>query len=208
MEENIVRSEKDALAFVEKHGLVTLFPIRNTRFPSLYSVAAGENREEKFEKAWAWADNLAQQKKIYYGKLVGKQVTLVSLEIFPFIFKIYSKKERLDETAKRILEFLTLKGAASTTNLRKELKLMEKEHKSKFVKGLEELQLNLAIAIVSREKSPKMTYTWDLLERWMPKELLKKAESLTETLAKERIITKMFESRVVSKPEDLKKILP
>jgi len=208
MEECMIHTEEEALAFIEKHGFVTLFPIKGTHFPSLYGSTAGKSREEKFEKAWTWADNLAQQKKIYYGKLIGKQVALVSLEIFPYIFKLYHSKEELNETAKKILDFLTQYGAASTTNLRKELKLTGKEQKSKFTKALGQLQLNLFIAIVDREKSPKMTYTWDLIERWMPRELFKKAKSTAQIVARESIAEKMLESKVISKPEDLKKILP
>jgi len=208
MQEDMIHTEKEALAFIEKHGLVTLFPIKDTHFPSLYGATAGKSKEEKFEKAWAWSDNLAQQKKIYYGKLVGKQVTLVSLEIFPHIFKLYHNREELNEPARRILNYLTQHGATSTTNLRKELKLMGKEQKSKFTKALEQLQLNLFIAVVDREKSPKMTYTWDLIERWMPKDLFKKAGSTTQIVARESIVKKMLESKVISRPEDLKKILP
>jgi len=208
MEESMIHTEKEALAFIEKHGLVTLFPIKNSRFPSLYHSTAGKSREEKFEKAWTWADNLAQQKKIYYGKLVGKQVTLVSLGIFPYMFKLYQNKEELNETAKKVLAYLTQHGATSTTNLRKELKLMGKERKSEFTKAIGQLQLNHAITIVDREKSPKMLYTWDLIVRWMPRELLKKAESTTEIVAKEQIVTKMLGSGVISRPDDLKKILP
>lgn len=58
------------------------------------------------------------------------------------------------------------------------------------------------------EKSPKMTYKWDLIERWMPRELLKKVESTTEIVAKEQIVAKMLGSGVISRPEDLKKIIP
>jgi len=202
-----IYSEKEALAFIEKHGLVTLFPVKGTRIPSLYGSTAGKNREEKFDKAWAWADNLAQQKKIYYGKLVGKQVTLASLEIFPYIFKLHHEKEELNETAKKILQFLRRHGATSTTDLRKQLKLMGKERKGKFTKALEQLQLNQAITVVAREKSPKMTYTWDLVERWMPKELLTKAAKTDEDVAKEKIVTKLLESKAITNPEEADRLL-
>jgi len=202
MKEAMIRTEKEALAFIEKHRLVTLFPVKNIAFPSLYGSTAGKSREEIFEKAWAWADNLAQQKKIYYGKLVGKQVTLVSLEVFPYIFKLYHMKEELNTTAKKILDYLTRHGATSTTRLRKQLNLIGKERKSQFTKAMDQLQLNHTITVVAREKSPKMTYTWDLIERWLPRELFKKSESTTETVAKERIVTKMLESRAISRLEE------
>jgi len=207
MEENMIHTEKEALAFIVKHGLATLFPVKNTSFPSLYGSTAGKNREEKFERAWSWADNLAQQKKIYYSKLVMKQVTLVSLDMFPYVFRLHHKKEKLSTTAKRILNHLTKHGATSTTNLRKELNLIGKELKNEFTKAMEQLQLNQAIVVVDREESPKMTYTWDLVQRWMPKELLENAAKMNEVSAKEKIVEKLLENKVITKPEETVKLL-
>jgi hypothetical protein len=76
---------------------------------------------------WQWADNLAE-KKIHYGKFVRKQVTLISLEMFPYLYKLYGKR-KLSETAQEILEFLKQKGAISTTLLKKNLNLMGKQEK-------------------------------------------------------------------------------
>lgn len=207
MEGTIIWTQSEALAFIEKKGLVTLFPVRGTSFPSLYGSTAGKNREERFEKAWTWADNLSQQKKIYYGKLVRKQVTLVSLSVFPHIFKLCHNKEKLNVTAKKILNFLVKSGPTSTTKIRKQLKLMGKSRKSEFTKALDQLQLNLAITVVDREKSPRMTYSWDLVERWMPKELLLKAAKISEDLAKEEIATKLLENKAITKPEEAYRLL-
>jgi len=207
MKENMIHTENEALAFIERHGLVTLFPIKGTRFPSLYGSTAGKSKEEKFEKAWNWADNLAQRKKIYYGKLVGKQVTLVSLEIFPCIFKLHHNEEDLNETAKKILDLIKRHGATSTTNLRKQLKLIGKNRKKEFTKAREQLQLNHVITVVEREKSPKMTYTWNLVERWMPKKLLTTAAKTSETSAKERIVAKLLQNKVITTSEEAGKLL-
>jgi len=205
-EENILTSEEEALKFINKYGVVTLFPVRGLPFPSLYKATRG-NRQEKFENAWKWADELGYKKLIHYGKLIHKQVTLFSLEMFPHFYKL-CRKSKLNKTAKKILDLLKQHGPASTTVLRKSLKLFGKENKNEFMRAIDQLQMAFAVAIVSREKPPKMTHIYDLTERWMPRELLKKAESTTETVAREKIVTKMLESRVISQPEDLKKILP
>jgi len=205
-EENTLTTEEEALKFINKYGIVTLVPVRNLLFPSLYKATRG-NHQEKFENAWKWADDLAYKKLIHYGKLVQTQVTLFSLEVFPYFYKLY-RKSQLNETAQQILDYLKQHGPTSTTVLRKSLNLWEKTKKNEFVKAVDQLQVAMAIAIVSREKPPKMTHMYDLIERWMPKELLKKAESTTETVATERIVAKMLENRVISRSIDLKKILP
>jgi len=204
--ENTLNTREEALNFVNKFGCVTLFPIKGLAFPNLYRAVVGKDREEKFAKTWAWADQLAQEKKIHYRKLVKRQVTLISLEMFPHFYKLHRKTE-FNETPQKILDFLKRHGATSTTDLRKGLNLMGRENKREFTNAMDTLQLAFAVAIVDREESPKMTYTWDLLERWMPKDLLRKAETLSEKAAKEKISAKLLENKIIDRAEEADKLL-
>jgi len=204
--DNTLNTEEEALNFINKHGCVTLFPIKGLTFPSLYRAASGKDREEKFTKTWTWADHMAQEKKIYYGKLVRKQVTLVSLEMFPHFYRLYRRSE-FSGTPQKILEFLKRHGATSTTDLRKGLNLMGRENNKEFTKAMDELQLAFAVAVVDREESPKMTYTWNLLERWMPQELLRKAEVLSEESAKEKISARLVENKIILRAEEADRLL-
>ena len=205
-EENTLTTEEEALSFIDKYGFVTLFPIRGFSFPNLYQATTGKDKEEKFEKAWQWADNLAQEKRVHYGKLVRKQVTFISLDMFPYFYKL-CRKRKLSKTAQKILGFLKQRGATSTTLLKKNLNLMGKAKKYEFMKAMDELQVTFSVAIVGREKSPKMTYSYDLIERWMPTALLKKAEDISENTAKERIKAKLLENKVFSKHPDAETFL-
>jgi len=201
----MLTTEEEALSFIDKYGLVTLFPIKGFNFPNLYQATAGKDKDEKFQRAWQWADNLSKKKKIHYGKLVRKQVTLISLEMFPNFYKLYGKR-KLSETAQKILEFLKQRGATSTTLLKKNLNLTGKEKKYEFMKAMDELQATFSVAIVAREESPKMTYSYDLMERWMPK-LIEKALSVRENTARERIKAKLLENRAFSNQEDAETFL-
>lgn len=203
--ENTINSQKEAISFINKYGIVTLFPIKGKTFPSLYRATKGD-RQEKFDKAWKWADDLAMGKLIHYGKLVHKQVTLVSLKLFPSLYKL-CKTSDLSNSAKQILNFLETHGPTSTTNLRKSLGFSEKEKKAEFTKAVDELQLTFTIAIVEREKTPRMTYSYDLIERWMPKSLFERAEEMDRVEAKAKIVAKLMENQVISKPADIEKLL-
>lgn len=205
-EEKTLTTEEEALEFINKYGCITLFPIRGFSFPNLYQSTAGKNKDEKFEKAWQWADNLSEKKKIHYGKLVRKQVTLISTEMFPCFYKL-CRKHKLSAAAQSIFGFLKKRRATSTTLLKKNLNLVGKAKKYEFMKAIDELQMTFSIAIVGRERSPKMTYSYDLIERWMPTELLKKAEDISEAAAKERIKTKLLETKVFYKSEDAETFL-
>ncbi|MFQ6064960.1 MAG: hypothetical protein ACE5L6_05735 [Candidatus Bathyarchaeia archaeon] len=51
-EENALATKEEALRFINKFGLVTIFPIRGFSFPNLYQAIAGERREERLLKVW------------------------------------------------------------------------------------------------------------------------------------------------------------
>ncbi|MCK4477149.1 hypothetical protein KAU88_01295 [Candidatus Bathyarchaeota archaeon] len=146
------------------------------------------------------------EKLIHYGKLVRKQVSLVSLELFPSLYRL-CRRDNLSDLAKKTLNFLETHGSASTTVLRKSLGFWRKEKKSKFTKAVDELKLTFAIAIVGIEKAPRMTYTYDLIERWMPKSLFERAEKIDRAEAKAKVIAKLMGNQVISKPTDAEKLL-
>jgi uncharacterized protein YcaQ len=205
LEENTLTSPNQGLAFINKYGMVTLFPVKGKQFPSLYRAIQG-SREEKLDRTWTWGDELAQAKRIHYGKLVHRQVTLVSLEMFPYLLRV-ARERQLSPTAQRMLGHLRQHGQTSTTRLREALDLAGKAQKGEFSRALDELQAAFAIAIVAREKAPKFTYTYDLMERWMPKVLLAKADSISAEAAKQRIVAKLMETTVIASPQGINQFL-
>lgn len=195
-EVNTVTNEEEALALINHYGFVTLFPIKGTQFPNLYHAIKG-TREEKFDKTWTWGYYLAQHKHLHYGKFFRKQVTLISLELFPYFFRL-ARQRPLGATAQRIRTYLQTHGKTSTTNLRKHLGYQKKEQKPEFFRAIEELHLAFAIAIVKRDPAPQYTNTYDLIERWIPNSFIKKAEPLTIEAAREKIITQLLTNRVIT----------
>jgi hypothetical protein len=195
-EEDTLTSMEGALDFINKYGAVTLFPIRKHAFPGLYTATKG-NRQQKFDNAWTWADRLGESKQIHYGKLIRKQVTLISLEMFPYFYKAY-RQTPLNKDAKRIHEFIKNHGATTTSDLRKNLNLAGKENKQRFAKAIDQLQTAFAIAIVGREKPPKMMHIYDLMDRWMPKQLMENARKKETSAARGNIVKKLLETKVIT----------
>ena len=204
--ESIVDSKEEALDFINKHGFVTLFPIRGKSFPNLYQATKGD-RDEKFNKAWGWADELSvKQRQIYYGKLIYGQVTLISMEMLPYFYRLY-KKDKFTGTPEKTLDFIKQNGATSTTDLRKSLGFTGKNKKNEFVKALNILQMAFAITVVNKGKPPRYTHTWDLTNNWVSEGLIRRAESIKEEVAKKKIVAKLLENHVVSKPEEAEQVL-
>jgi hypothetical protein len=201
-----VASKAKALDFINKDGFVTLFPIKGKSLPSLYQAIIG-NREEKFNNAFEWADELSvKERKIYYGKLVEGQITLISMDALPYFYKLY-KREEFTGTPAKIYAFIKQNGATSTSDLRKGLDLAGPSKKSEFVKALDLLQMSFAIAVVNKGKPPRHTHTYDVIENWIPKELLRKAETISAEEARAKIIAKLVENHVVSSTEDAEALL-
>ena len=204
--ESTIDSKEESLDFVNKHGFVTLFPVRGKRFPNLYQATKGD-REEKFNKAWGWADELSvKQRQIYYGKLIYGQVTLISMEMLPYFYKL-CRKDKFTGTPEKILDFIKQNGATSTTDLRKSLGLTGKNKKNEFVKALNILQMAFAITVANKGKPPRYTHTWDLTENWVSEGLIRRAESIKEEVAKTEIVAKLLENHVISEPEDAYQLL-
>ncbi len=204
-ETNTIASKEKALALINHYGMVTLFPIKATSFPNLYQAIKG-TREIKLTRTWMWSDQLAQDKHIHYGKLIRKQVTLLSLALFPAFFRL-ARERPLSTTAQRLLTYLRDHGKTSTTTLRKHLGFHTKAQKPAFLRAITELQTALAIAIVERGPPPRHTYTYDLMERWMPQHLLKKARSLPLEAARDKISNQMLNTQIISTPQDAKRFI-
>jgi len=202
---NTVTTDKEALSFVNKYGVVTLFPIRGWRFPNLYQAVVGQHKAAKLPKMWLWADSLSEKKRMHYGKLVRNQSTLLSLEMFPCFYRMYGR-QKVGDTAQKILEFLKRHGATSTTILKRHLNLTGKANRSKFAKAIDELQTTFSVAIVARDKAPRMTHSYDLMERWMP-ELVEAALHSTEVSAREQITAKLLGNNVFDKREHVETFL-
>src|SRR5207253_4331016 len=71
----------------------------------------------KWEWMWGWKDELAADKRLYYGKLLVKKPTFVSMKLLPIFYATFGRAGdaddhledvragRLSEIARRIIEF-------------------------------------------------------------------------------------------------------
>jgi hypothetical protein len=128
------------------------------------------------------------------------------MEMLPYFYKLY-KKGAFTGTPKMILSFIKQNGATSTTDLKKKLGLTGPSKRNEFAKAIDLLEMSFAIAVVSKGNPPRHRHTFDLIERWVPKELLRKAESIRNEEAKAKIKTKLLENHMVSKQEEAESLL-
>src|SRR5438045_7711338 len=160
----------------------------------------------KWEWMWGWKDELAEKKRVYYGKLLVKKPTFVSMKMLPVFYATFGRAGeaddhledvragRLSEIARRVFEFLAVNGETQTKRMRSALGITSQEGKSDYAKAIEELQRLMYVARVRAvgEGREDYNYTYDLFVHRYP-ETVKAAERLTSADATVALLARTLE---------------
>lgn len=185
-----LKSEQEALQFINEVGFCFLFGDRDVEIPTLWAAVCGSRRsvpEEHFDDevglTWTWKDTLPTRGEIFYGKLLRGKPTLVSLELLPHFYALspnYGDIEdyleqyeegRLSVEAKNVYEALLKEGAMATSRLRLVAGLAGGGATARrFDRALAELQEGLKIVKVGISDANRWgyAYVYDLFLRRFP----------------------------------------
>ena len=180
----------DAIAFLDDVGFCFLFPIKEVELPSLWDAVCGrvkavpnEHHDPHIQKTWGWKDTSLDKRWWYYGKLLRKRATLVSLELLPSFYALSENygdpandylqqylDGRLSHEAKLIYEALLEHGPQHVIELRRLARLTGKSRTSAFQRALAELQADLKILPVGVARAGAWHYAfiYEIVSRWYP----------------------------------------
>jgi hypothetical protein len=195
-----------ALEFVNTRGFIYFWPIKGVVLPSMWVATAGDrpvpdNHDDPGNITWDWKDSSLGKKIWYYGKILRRKATFISLEIAPFFYALsenYGSPEedyllayeegRLTQAAKQIYETLLDKGSLDTISLRKEARLLNAKE-SVFNRALEDLQKDFKILPVGVAEVGAWRYAfrYEITARHMP-DLPEKARSIGEAEARRKLV--------------------
>ena len=219
-----IRSEAEALAFLNDVGLATLFSSGAMELPSLWEAICGEARplprnhdDHELGLAWRWKDTLPARKAILYGKFLRKKPVFISLSLLPYFYALSGnfgelddyleqyRDGRLSEEARRVYETLLEHGALPTSHLRRLARLEGKGSASRFDRALAELQMGFKIVKVGISDANRWgyCYVYDLFLRRFPNEAAA-ARSIAENQAADRILTRYLETVLVAAPRHVR----
>jgi DNA-binding Lrp family transcriptional regulator len=167
----------DELGFCFAFTAEAAYPI-----PAAFDHLDTRSDGRKWEWMWGWKDELAADKRLYYGKLLVRKPTFVSMKMLPVFYATFGRAGepddhlddiragRLSEIARRIIEFLAVNGETQTKRIRAALGITSQEGKSDYAKAIEELQRLMYIARVRAvgEGREDYNYTYDLFVRRYP----------------------------------------
>jgi hypothetical protein len=219
-----LRSASQALTFINKRGFVYFWPIKGIDLPSLWTAVAGDRpvadkHDDPAHITWGWKDGALDKKTWYYGKILRRKGTMISLDIAPYFYALtenYGEPEedyliayregRLSQAAKQIYETLLEKGALNTLDLRKYAKLSNAKD-SEFNKALEQLQADFKILPVGVAEAGawKYSHIFEIVPRHYP-ELPEQARLISESKARAKLIELYFEMVGAAELRDVTKL--
>src|ERR671937_3076897 len=160
----------------------------------------------KWEWMWGWKDELAERKRVYYGKLLVRKPTFVSMKMLPTFYATFGRAGeaddhlddvragRLSDVARRVVEYLAHRGETQKKRMRADLGIESKEGRHDLERAIEELQRLMYVARVKAvgERSDDYNYTYDLFVRRYP-ETVRAAERVSSADANAAVLRRLVE---------------
>lgn len=191
----------DALGFCFAFTGEASYPV-----PAAFDHLDTRSDHKKWDWMWPWKDELPEAKKLYYGKLLVKKPTFVSMKMLPVLYATFGRAGetddhiddiragRLSELARRVVEYLAHRGETQKKRMRADLGIESKEGRADLEKAIEDLQRLMYVARVKAvgERSDDYNYTYDLFVRRYP-ETVKAAERYTSSEASAMALGRLLE---------------
>lgn len=225
--QNSVRLQtvEQAIDFVNERKFIFFWPIRGITLPSLWAAVAGDRpvadaHDDPGHVTWGWKDGMLGKHVWYYGKVLRKKATLISLDALPYFYALsenYGSPEedyltlyqqgRLTLESKLLFDALIKEGPLDTLALRRVTRLTNRESDSRFNRALTDLQANFQILPVRIVDAGRWHYAmeYDLTTRQYP-DLIDRTRFITDREAQARLVTWYYDSVGAAPVQDATKL--
>jgi hypothetical protein len=183
-----VKTKDEAVAFVNERGFIMFRPIKGIEAPSLWSAVAGDrpvpNRhDDPGHVTWSWKDQLLDARRWYYGKILRRRATFLSLDLAPAFYALsenYGSPEsdyldqyqagRMSQEARIIYETLLDRGSLDAVALRKATGMVDDSSRYRFNRGLTELQADFKVLPIGVAEAGAWNYAfiYECVHRYYP----------------------------------------
>jgi hypothetical protein len=200
--EHRVRNAGQLVRMVDALGMCFAFTsAENVPIPACFDHLSTSDDDRKWGWMWGWKDELAEEKRLYYGPVLARKPTFVSMKLLPVLYATFGRagepddhledvrSGRISDIGRRIIDFVTAKGESQTRRMRAELGITSKEGRGQYDKALDEVQRLMYVARVKAvgEGREEYNYTYDLFVRRYP-EIVKQAEPIGSAEARDRVL--------------------
>ena len=217
-------SKEDAVAYLDERGFMFFWPIRGVDLPSLWTATAGDRpvaaeHDDPGHVTWGWKDDLLDKRRWYYGKLLRRKATLVSLEMLPFFYALSPRVAELDDyrlayeegkltrEARVLADVLLKHGAQHTIDLRRLAHMSASTSKARFLRALTELQRGFWVLPIgiARAGSWRYAFIYELFDRWFPR-IYKRARGIHTQEARSHLLLTYINSVGALMVKDVRKL--
>jgi hypothetical protein len=220
-----VKTKDEAINYVNERGYIYFWPINGITLPSLWGAVSGDRpvpheHDDPGQISWDWKDSLLGKHIWYYGKVLRKKATIISMEIAPYFYALtenYGAPEedyltiyeqgRMTQEAKVVYETLIENSPLDTITLRKKAHLTSHDSENRFNRALSDLQADFKIMPVEVVDAGSWHYSfaYDIVPRYEPS-IVEKARFLGELDARQKIIELYFRSVGAAQMRDIVKL--
>ena len=216
-----VRNAEGLAKMVDAFGFCFAFTLRtgDAPIPACFDHLSTNSDDRKWGWMWDWKDALPEEKRLYYGKLLIRKPTFVSMKMLPTFYATFGRAGeaddhlddvragRLSDIARRVIDYLAQRGETQTKRMRADLGITSQEGKSDYAKAVEELQRLMYVARVKAvgEGRVDYNYTYDLFVRRYP-EIVKNAERISSSDAMTALLSRLLELAGGVTPKQVKRL--
>ena len=175
-----MRTEAQCRRFVEALGFCYAFTPGPGGIPGLFDVIGTRSVDRMWSWAWTWKDSLVTRRRVFYGRILRRKPTFISLTYLPHFYVLSGnvgepddylvayRSGQLSLLARDLYEAVARRGRVNTWELRRQF-VGGDSSGSRFHRALVELQEHFLIAKVAEvEGRGNYAFIWDTFDRWMP----------------------------------------
>jgi hypothetical protein len=220
-----VKSEVEAISYVQERGFIYFWPIRGVTLPSLWGAVAGDRpvvdaHDDPGHVTWGWKDQLLGGQHWYYAKVLKKKATMISMRLAPYFYALsdnYGSPEedyltlyeqgRMTQEARLVYEAILHQGPLDTPALRRATHMNSRASESRFHRALVDLQADFKIVPVGVTQAGAWRYAfaYDLVARHYP-EILERAQSISEREARRELALHYYASLGAAPVRDVQRL--
>jgi len=84
---------QQAVDYVNERGFIFFWPVKGYVFPSLWTAVAGDRpvadeHDDPGNITWNWKDSLLDKKVWYYGRVLKRKNTIISLDAIKYFYAL------------------------------------------------------------------------------------------------------------------------
>ena len=220
-----IKTREAAVEHVNDRGFVMFWPITGILMPSLWAAVAGDrsvptNHDDPGHVTWGWKDGALGKRLWYYGKILRRKATMISLSVAPYFYALSEnfgapEEDYLDQyrdglmtlEAKVIYEALLREGPLNAVALQRATSLIDEKSGYRFNRGLEELQSDFKVMPIGVAEAGAWNYAfiYECVHRYHP-EFLEQARRIKIAEAQRYLLDLYFQSVGAAQVGDIVKV--